>query len=302
MMDRAGETISMGARAFERQRDLFADRMHDLFGSRSWGSVYRMGPYADVVGGPAPQPSAGPGYSVELSGLEALLSPRDGALIPAFATGRIVAGRRAGVLALALDERVVATTRVVRDAGEDRFSFVISPRFLRTPAKTVSLFAVRARGGERVLDPIADLAGSRYVFRRVGGRDFVMHEGARIPVVPGALQGLVDTVTGDRELVRIVGWSANTSRLRKAERVLVVSGGRTVSSAVVSSPRDDLADFFGAPLRFAGYEVSVPPSRLSGCEPRVIAVLGRTATELEWNPAARRQLRRLACQPPGSAR
>jgi hypothetical protein len=302
LMDRAGETVSMGARAFERQRGVFVDRMNNLFGSRSWESVYRMGPYADLVGRPTPQPAAGPGYGVEFSGLEALLSPHDRALLPAFATGRIAAGRRARVLALALDDRVVATTNVVREAGEDRFSIVISPRFLRRPATTVSLFAVRARGGERVLEPVADLAGSRYVFRRIGGRGFVVHQGTRIPIVPGALDGHVDTVWSEPELVRIAGWTANTRRLRPAQRVVVVSGGRTVSSGVVSTRRDDLADFFGAPLRFAGYEVSVPRRDLLGCRATIIGVQGRTATKLAWNPAALQQLRRFACRPPRSAR
>lgn len=302
LMNRAGETVSMGARAFERQRDRIVDRMQELFGSGSWESVYRMGPYAELVGRPPPQPAAGLGYRVEFSGLEPLLSPHDRALLPAFATGRIVTGRRARVLALALDDRVVATTKVVRDAGEDRFSFVISPRFLRRPARSVSLFAVRAHAEERMLEPVADLAGSRYDFRRIGGRGFVVHEGARIPVVQGALQGHVDTVWLERELVGIAGWTADTARLRRAQRVLVVSGGRTVSSDVVSTRRDDLADYFGAPLRFAGFQVSVPRRDLSGCRATIIGVLGRTATEVKWSPVARKRLRRFACQPPRSAR
>ena len=255
--------------------------------------VYEIGPNADLIGTAVPPHAAPPTPRAELAGLESLRRPAGPGTLPAYVSGQVshVAPRES--VALGLDGRVVAVSQVVREQGESRFAFVIEPRFLRGPANRIELFAVRARS----LISLARFGSARDAYRRVGGRDFIVAGGRRIPVRERGLNGFVDGVQAAGAFLRIHGWSADTDRLRPAQQILVVSADRMASTGLTGVRRDDLADYYGESLKYAGYELDVPRRALAGCQARVIAVLGSRATELNWNPTARAGLRALACPP-----
>jgi hypothetical protein len=95
--------------------------------------------------------------------------------------------------------------------------------------------------------------------------------GKRYTVVPGRVNGVVDTsqVVGGRVIFE--GWATAVERRGPAE-VLVLSNGRVVATAVASRPRPDIARKYGPRLERSGFRFAVQLSRLAdaGGERRVV--------------------------------
>ena len=88
--------------------------------------------------------------------------------------------------------------------------------------------------------------------------------GRRYLIVPGRVNGVVDTSQVIGGNATFVGWATRVPPQGPTE-ILVVSRGRVVETAVTSRPRPDIAQRFDSPaLERTGFDVSVALSRLAG--------------------------------------
>jgi hypothetical protein len=94
-------------------------------------------------------------------------------------------------------------------------------------------------------------------------------------VLPGRVDGVLDTSEVIGRSVVLNGWAASAERGEPAE-VLVVSNGRVVATATASRRRGDIARKYGPRFLRSGFKFAVPLSRLAdvGGERRVLLFAG----------------------------
>lgn len=266
--------------------DLLARRDEDLrlqverFGTGTWEKMYASGPLAGHVGRSLTELAAGtaPDLGAELDG-PALLQSVDLAsgLVPAYITGRVVDGAAGWDLAVAVNGRVVATTRTYEASDGARFAAVVPDDALRDGSNEVELLVSRGGSLERV--PAA------------GGAATLSEEGIRRP--DGTLVPFSDAIRGTASArfagprVTFKGWAADLETRIPREEVAVFVDGVLVHT--VSGPPIGL----GRPPRYDGitrvaFDFVLPAASLPerGGEERVqvFALAAGRAAELEYAP------------------
>jgi hypothetical protein len=150
-------------------------------------------------------------------------------------------------------------------------------RLRRVPSPfRVDFSAMRVRG-KPVAAPAPTNRGSL-------GETSVMLNGRRIPIVPGAVAGVVDTGNASGGEAVVGGWAADRSARRPAELVLAFVGRALVATVTPGRDRPDVAQAFATPsLLRSGFELlCAAPTRGRGV--RIVAVAGGRASELTYGP------------------
>jgi hypothetical protein len=101
------------------------------------GGVYAIGPRPELIGRRIATPSGGQQAMVD----------GDDAVLPSFVSGRIEGLKPDTELAVAVNGRVEATTRVYRNGGESLYAALVPPSSLHDGANTITVLRVDA-GGE----------------------------------------------------------------------------------------------------------------------------------------------------------
>ena len=118
------------------------------------------------------------------------------------------------------------------------------------------------------------------------GRLIARSDGARIRVVDGRIDGVVDYALEDGDAVQFGGWAADLVRGTPANRVVVFADGRSVYVGSTGAEREDVAANVGSRFRNAGFVLRVPRARLArGAEKstvRVFALARGVAAELKY--------------------
>jgi hypothetical protein len=102
---------------------------------------YAIGPRPELLGRPAP--AGGGGQEVRVA--------EDAAELPSFVSGRVGELAPDTELAVAVNGRIEATTRVYRNSGRPAYAALVPPSSLRTGANTVTVFEILPGGGLRPL-------------------------------------------------------------------------------------------------------------------------------------------------------
>jgi Sulfatase len=98
--------------------------------------VYAIGPRPELIGRRVAAPSGGREVMVD----------GDDAVLPSFVSGRIEAVKAGTDLAVAVNGRVEATTRVYRDGGRSLYAALVPPSSLRDGANAITVFSVLGSG------------------------------------------------------------------------------------------------------------------------------------------------------------
>ena len=262
----------------EYRRELRAATARELALGASGGPLY--GRLAADLAAAAPEAAE---VQYDDPGRYTAVDPASG-VVPAFVTGRLSGGARAGLrLAVLVNGRICAVTEAYSDNGEVGFGALVPEGSLRPGRNRVEVRALRGTPGAPALAKFA--SSERRLVEEDGKTYLESPSGARVEVRPGAVQGFVETAgtVGDRVVVA-QGWAADTKRKQPAERVLLFADGRLLADEPPSKPRSDLVKLHGPALRRAGFVIGGAGAR--GEKPpspgslRVIAVIGDRASEL----------------------
>jgi hypothetical protein len=254
------------------------------FGTGSLENVYRLGPERRLVGRRTAdlpvRPSAG---RVELEG-GSLLSAVDPAsdLLPTYLEGRVRGlSPRPGVLAFAVNGRVVATTATLSGGRDAGFAALVPESAVHAGRNALEVFAVRGSG--RTVRLRALRGGTRgAVLVRRGGAEVLDSTGfGLVNVRPQALRGELSvsrTGTG----WAFSGWAADLRARRAATTFFVLAGGREVFRTRASLVRPHRILGEQAVRKAYGFRFELPASLLpaaGGDAVRFLAVRGRVASE-----------------------
>ena len=113
-----------------------------------------------------------------------------------------------------------------------------------------------------------------------------------IPVVPGAVDGLVEAISARGPLLAVTGWAADTERGRPAEWVLAFAGSRLITASAPSVFRPDLADLYGLEAGGSGFTVVLLAEAVEREPLRVFGIAGRRGSELALSEASKQALTR----------
>jgi hypothetical protein len=273
-------------RRYVRLRDATVARDVAWFGSRDRGrGIFAPGTGPSVVGRAVAGLPADPPVRAraELDDAHAFTSiPAGAAHLPGLVSGRISPGLSTGPrLAVAINGRVAAVTlRSDGKEGTDEFEAIVDPRTLRAGANDVSVYVLRQRGGAFRLAPLAQQAGETYRLVTRGERQLIVDSTGRRRVVSDLVQGSVDSLALEDDVLRALGWAAQP-RLGPAEKVLVFVDGRFQAAAVPSKPRPDVAREHGRSTLASGFSIAgSAPAGATRQDVRVFALRGARASEL----------------------
>jgi hypothetical protein len=104
--------------------------------------VYAIGPRPDLIGRRV----------VPARGTRRITVDRDSPVLPAFVSGPADGLRRDAVLAVAVNGRIEATTRVYRDGGRPVYAALVPPASLRDGANVITVLQVLPGDQLRALD------------------------------------------------------------------------------------------------------------------------------------------------------
>lgn len=279
-------------------------RMLELFGSGATpDGLYRIGPYAGLVGRPLAVVEARAGEpSVKLvldsPHLWAAVDP-DGPFVPARLTGRVVTAepRVAPLdLAVSVNGSVRAVTRTLPPRGRVApFAAMLPEHAFRRGENVVEVFLVTGSKERPVLQRLRrETAATGWLSRDpVSGQERILVDGRAIPVVPGAVRGGVDRAEPSAGGLFLAGWAVDPAARASTRGVLVFVGAELVYAGEPDVVREDVSALIGsAAARESGFMVEVP-ARSSERDPEpelrvfALAVDGR-ASELAYCVGCRR--------------
>jgi len=284
---RKGGKVEAPAREVRRRMDETLRRKVSVFGSGR-DSLYSIGPKRALLGRRVSDLTPGSGAARAVIDGDSLLRAFDprSPLVPSHVTGQLSDTSAALDLAVAVNGRIVATTRSFRSGGRWRFAAFVPERVLRPGRNDVELFSARSGGGRIELERLHAGDGGESYRLAQDARSIELPRGARARVVPRALRGHVEDWYFERQTIRVGGWAADVARARVPERVLVFANGRFLYAGTPGGERRDLRVASLHPsLRRSGFVFELP-RRLVGdggdVELRFFALSGGVATELSY--------------------
>jgi sulfatase-like protein len=216
-------------------------------------------------------------------------------ILPAFVTGHldIPKTNRKDVLALALNGRIAAVTRLFTKAEPPGFEMLVPVGLFRQGFNRVEIFKVTNLGASPSLTLLgasprsAPQGVGRPRLERSGDSEVVrLGPGRSIVVTPGRFAGFVDSLTATKNKLEIRGWAADPKSGTPAERILAFSRGSLVAQGRPRLKRPDLKPQYGAAAAAgAGYRLvfkTILARQLA--EPgalRIVAIRGGRASELK---------------------
>jgi hypothetical protein len=265
-------------REFLRKREMRRRYERSLLQAAAY-DIFAMGTRPELVGQRVDAIgtlSAGVGRArVDVAESFAAVRPNSGVL-PAFISGSVVGVAKGAELAVALNGRVEATTRIQANGRQAEFTALVRPDSFRRGANTVAVFELVA-GRLRPLGRVAREAPYELVQGDEG--EILVRPGERIPIQPGAATGFVDFATVEGRALTVTGWAATGDKKDPAELVVAVSGQRSLRFQRPSVLRNDLRKF-GTRTRMAGFQLALPKTDIGAKGLRIFAIANGRATEL----------------------
>ena len=273
------------------EMDSFLQRKIGLFGSGSWDSLFKIGPYPNIIGKLVSEVQLidDSPLRVELDG-ESFLSRVDltSRFVLANIRGRISAGETSGeehYLAVAVNQVIRAVTRTLAGSDGLEFSAVIPKRAFQSGRNRVDIYQIKKSRGRLslALVPRRDLLT---VQLRESGSMISMSDGRALPIIADGATGWVVSTLED-ERVKISGWAADLKQPGLLESVVLFQDGIFVSLQKTRYPRPDVVESFSSrEILDSGFLFELPVTStldLSAKEIRLFAVSKRgVAGELHY--------------------
>ena len=281
-----GEPIVAGLAELVAERSGVLAAQVRVLGTGPWSGVYRAGTTQRLLGSAVGEARVvdGSGH-VELDGAGLLADvDLEGALRPAYLTGR-VSGRPGGeLLAVAVQGTVAALTWSYEEEGRTAFAALVPERSFVAGANEVEIFVVRSAGRPPVFDR---LLGAELEFQLVDGERIDSSAGERFPIEPDALAGEARLWRRGATDV-LAGIAVDPDAKRPAERVVVFVEGRSVfSGRAGNAVSRESSRRYG--VRPGGFSFELPagvlPASRGSAEIRVFALGEQVASELAYDAA-----------------
>ena len=248
-----------------------------------------IGPDAKLVGrevtavGAA---TAAPGAHVRLDGETLFANVRKASeFVPARITGEVDGVSLAGgaPLAVAVNDRVTATTRTFVVDGRSRFAVLVPESAFREGRNKVDVFAISAAGGATRLARLGGTSNAADYVLAANGRGMTAPGRVAIPVVPGRLDGRIESSTEEGGTMRIKGWAADLQDRALVDRVVLFSDGKLIFSSATTVYRWDVDEVQNkTPAARVGFVAELPASDVRGKRLQAFAVRDGVASELTW--------------------
>ena len=208
--------------------------------------------------------------------------------VPARITGEVdgVTLASGTPLAVAVDGRVSATTRAFVVDGRSRFAVLVPESAFRESRNTVDVYAISSAGGRAALARLGGTSNAADYRLSANAKALTSPSGARISVVPGRLDGRIESSTQEGGTVRIKGWAADIADSALVDRVLLFSDGKLIFSSATTVYRWDVDEVRGmASAARVGFVAELPASDVRGKQLRAFAVRHGVTSQLEWPQA-----------------
>jgi hypothetical protein len=259
-------------------------RQVELFGTGGWSSLYGTGPHAELVGRSLAdfQVGSAAGMKVKLGG-RALLDAvdPDSSVAPVYLDGEIAGGQAEMDLAVAVNGKIVTTTRTYDSDGDARLSALLPEASLVSGRNEVDVFVVRESSTGPVLDKVEPDNPSL----SLESGSIRLSEGGTLRIEPGSIHGQI-RVSRQGDRISFIGWAADLDRRSRVDSIVVFVDGRSLYLAQGRSFRRRLPleeEGIGNP----GFGFELPPSLLPAdraANVRIFALSGERAAELRYAP------------------
>ena len=268
-------------------RDEFLQRQIDLFGSRGWMELFKMGPYRSLAGkklADLPIRRARPNDpSVELEGTNFFENvDLSSSFLLCLVRGRIQPPADTGSpvhLAVAANGVIRATTRTSPAVEGNRlFTALVDPAAFRDGSNRVEVLLIEGSENQPVLRYPRQPYSPTALHITDGGKEFLALQGeASVPVQPGVVQGWVvggETETPERYYVG--GWVVDQQARALVSSVVALVNGEVVVSGPSQFERPEAVKMFEEPLLLrSGFHLEFQLPRhvtLETAEVRVLAI------------------------------
>jgi Sulfatase len=205
--------------------------------------------------------------------------------VPARITGEVDGVSLAGEapLAVAVNDRVTATTRTFVVDGRSRFAVLVPESAFREGRNKVDVFAISADGGATRLARLGGTSNAADYVLSANGRRLTSPGRAAIRVVSGRLDGRIESSTEEGGTVRIKGWAADLHDRALVDRVVLFSDGKLIFSSATTVYRWDVDEVQNkTPAARVGFVAEIPSRDVEGGNVRIFAIRGAVASELPW--------------------
>ena len=246
-----------------------------------------IGPHRELVGravGTLGSTSAR-GAHVRLDGDTLFADVRkESEFVPARVTGEVGGGSLApgSAVAISVNGRVAATTRLFDVDGRNRFAVLVPERSLDEGRNSVEVFSISSSAGGVRLARLGGTSHAPQYVLSADGASLVLPTRRSVPIAAGRLDGRVESSTVEGGTLRVRGWAADLRHHALVDRVLVFSGRRLVSSSATTVFRWDVDAILGKTKSpRVGFVTELPLGDVRDGRLRVLAVRGNVVSELE---------------------
>ena len=288
------------------------DRNLAEFGSgESVDGLYRIGRYSRIIGRHPGEFSVEQASDVRIwlygASLWQHVDPQS-EFVPARIIGSVDPGADGEMdlhLAAVINGTIQGVTRTYFDGQHVLFSVIVPERSFRKGYNHVELFVVSGPTDRpRLRAPHITRRGTtHYSISILNGRETIATPGGQmVPIVPGAVGGVVDRSIQRADVAAIGGWAADLRGSQPAESILVLVNGEVVRLVRPHIGRPDVASHFGKPdLVNSGFELGIPSETIGDPANTVVRVIALSshgvASELTYGEEYAWRRRRDETQP-----
>lgn len=291
--DNAKQRLLLDASALDAKYTTL-DRKISLFGSGAQDRLFKIGPFAELVGREVSEVGVigERALPVSLDQAPAFedVDP-DAGFLPGLITGRVDSGDDGVeleklVLAVAVNGTIRAITRPYTSVKgkTGRWTAVVEESSFRRGKNDVQVYLVSESRGRPVLEHPTRITYFLSV-DKTGDEIIKSSQGDAIPVVEGALRAHLDVAEEEKGFVLFAGWAADVENSEVAERILIFVDGRLFYAGRLNTGRPGVAQSFAKPaLLWSGFRYRFPSSIFgSQRELRFFAIFrGGVASELKY--------------------
>jgi hypothetical protein len=198
----------------------------------------------------------------------------DSGFLPAHVSGSMDWPDNGGAgLAIALNGRIAAVTRIYADGSGWRFSAVLPESVFRSGKNSLQVFVIDTKGPGRLTLVAGGSAAGVEDYRRIADGNGLSSAGGKLIIDQAGITGGIDYISRGEESAEVLGWAIDSANSSAVKAILVFDGQRLVYTGKTHMLREETHQF--GVVTEVGFHAVIPFSQMkdkSGAGLRVYAV------------------------------
>jgi len=237
-----------------------------LFGSGTKeNGLFRAGQYGDIVGLRASEMDTSTDFDgtivIDQARFFQNLDPNSN-FVPSMISGQYVSKQKTNKiynLAISINDVICATTQVrIKNGNVSNFLVIVPETSFHKGKNDFRVFAINNDDGKIKLKHIIDTSAITYV---LSDQTITSSSGQIMRIMPGALQGTLDTANITGDVLAFAGWAADIHNFKHPTSILIFENNKFVFSGRTGVLRPDVAKHLNNnALLKSGFSFDLPVS------------------------------------------